>query len=117
MTTSTVFSLHLLLRYAGLKQATAGLLEPWASPVALSGAPPFAFPGFSQSAPWAQSLEHGEGYEERGGEELGEDGLGGLFAEGVWATSVRRKRVTKMRKHKWRKRRKLERQSAARRSK
>lgn len=107
---SAVFSLHRLLRYLGLKQT-------WASPVALSGALPFVFPGLSQYAPLPQSLEHGEGYEERAGEELGDDGLGGLFEEGVWATSVRRKRVMKMRKHKGRKRRKLERQSASRRAK
>ncbi|CAM9100072.1 unnamed protein product [Ectocarpus fasciculatus] len=99
----------------GLKQATAGLLQHWASPLALSGAFPCVLPGFGRPALLPQSPEHGQGCEEdEDGEEEGVDLMGGLFEGGVWATSVKRKRVTKMRKHKWRKRRKLQRQSASR---
>ncbi|CBN77568.1 expressed unknown protein [Ectocarpus siliculosus] len=99
----------------GLKQATAGLLQHWASPLALSGAFPFVLPGVGRPALLPQSPEHDQGCEEdEDEEEEGVDLMGGLFEGGVWATSVKRKRVTKMRKHKWRKRRKLQRQSASR---
>jgi len=103
---------------AGLRQATTGLHKPWAFPVALLGAIPFALPGLGHRAFLPQSLERDRGYEDcGGGEGSGEQGARDLF-EGVhlWATSVKRKRVTKMRKHKWRKRRRVERQSAARRA-
>ncbi|CAN0390461.1 unnamed protein product [Ectocarpus sp. 12 AP-2014] len=99
----------------GLKQATAGLLQHWASPLALSGAFPFVLPGVGRPALVPQSPEHDQGCgEDEDEEEEGVDFMGGLFEGGVWATSVKRKRVTKMRKHKWRKRRKLQRQSASR---
>ncbi|CAB1096815.1 unnamed protein product [Ectocarpus sp. CCAP 1310/34] len=99
----------------GLKQATAGLLQHWASPLALSGAFPFVLPGVGRPALLPQSPEHDQGCEEdEDEEEEGVDLIGGLSEGGVWATSVKRKRVTKMRKHKWRKRRKLQRQSASR---
>lgn len=101
--------------FAGLKQATAGLLQHWASPLALSAAFPFVLPGVGRPALLPQSPEHDQGCEEdEDEEEEGVDLVGGLSEGGVWATSVKRKRVTKMRKHKWRKRRKLQRQSASR---